>query len=309
MKHPGALFVLAAASVAAAADFEVKDEAAFKQMFPAGAKVERLATGLQFIEGPQWMPKGGFLVFSDIPANELKRWDVKGGVQAFRQPSQKANGNTLDREGRLLSAEHGGRRVSRAEADGAVVTLVDSFEGKKLNSPNDVVVKSDGSIWFTDPDYGLEGRPKELPGNYVYRFDPSTKSLAAVIKDFDKPNGLAFSPDESKLYVADSGKPHHIRVFNVARDGAVSGGDVFVTIDKGGPDGIRCDSKGHVWSSSGDGAQVFAPDGKLLVRILLPEAAANVSFGGPKGRTVFFTARKSLYAVETLATQAKRPKK
>jgi gluconolactonase len=186
---------------------------------------------------------------------------------------------------------------------------VDAFEGKKLSSPNDVVVKSDGTIWFTDPDYGLEGRPKETPGNYVYRFDPATKGLTAISKDFDKPNGLCFSPDESKLYVADSGKPHHIRVFNVARDGAVTGGDVFVTIDKGGPDGIRCDGAARVWSSSGDGAQVFGADGKLLVRILLPESAANLAFGGPKGRTLYLTARKSLYLVETSAAQAKRPKR
>lgn len=301
------VFLSALVAGGAAADLEVKDGAQFKKLFPAGAKVERLATGLQFIEGPQWM-KAGFLIFSDIPADELKRWDAKGGVQTFRKPSQNANGNTLDREGRLLSAEHGGRPVSRLEKDGQIVTVVDSFEGKRLSSPNDVVVKSDGTIWFTDPDYGLAGRPKETPGNYVYRFDPVAKALTPIAKDFDKPNGLCFSPDESKLYVADSGKPRHIRMFNVARDGAVSGGDVFVTIDKGGPDGIRCDGAGRVWSSTGDGAQVFGADGKLIVRILLPESAANLAFGGPKGRTLFLTARKSLYRVETLATQAKRPK-
>lgn len=296
------------AALAVAADFEVKDDAQFKKMFPSGAKVERLATDMQFVEGPQWMP-GGFLVFSDIPANELKRWDPKGGLQTFRKPSQQANGNTLDREGRLLSAEHAGRRVSRTEKDGTQVTVVDSFEGKKFSSPNDVVVKSDGTIWFTDPDYGLAGRPKETPGNYVYRFDPATKSLTPIAKDFDKPNGLCFSPDERKLYVADSGKPRHIRAFNVARDGAVTGGDVFAAIDKGGPDGIRCDTAGRVWSSSGDGAQVFDASGKLLVRILLPEAAANLAFGGPNGRTLYLTARKSLYAVETKVTQARRPKR
>ena len=139
--------------------------------------------------------------------------------------------------------------------------------------------------------------------------DPATKSLTPVAKDFDKPNGLCFSPDESKLYVADSGKPRHIRVFAIGGDGKASGGEVFATIDKGGPDGIRCDSSGRVWSSSGDGAQIFAADGKLIARILLPEAAANLGFGGPKGRTLYLTARKSLYAVETLATQAKRPKR
>jgi gluconolactonase len=163
--NPIRLFPLALAALAAGADFEIKDDAQFKRLFPANAKVERLATGLQFVEGPQWM-KGGFLVFSDIPADELKRWDAARGLQTFRRPSQQANGNTLDREGRLLSAEHGGRRISRAEkAGGEAVTVVESFEGKKLNSPNDVVVKSDGSIWFTDPDYGLAGRAKEQPAH------------------------------------------------------------------------------------------------------------------------------------------------
>ncbi|MDX1982858.1 MAG: SMP-30/gluconolactonase/LRE family protein [Bryobacteraceae bacterium] len=292
------------------ADFEIRDEAAFAKIFRPDAKVQRLETGLQFTEGPAWIARdGGYLVFSDIPANELKRWDPKGGLKTYRQPSQNANGNTVDREGRLVTAEHGGRRISRQEKDGSVATVVDSYEGRKLNSPNDVVVTSDGAIWFTDPDYGLAGRPKEQPGNYVYRYDPAAKSLIAVTKDFDKPNGLCFSPDESKLYVADSGKPRHIRVFQVSAGGAVSGGEVFAAIDKGGPDGIRCDASGRVWSSSGDGAQIFGADGKLIARILLPEAAANLTFGGPKGRTLYLTARKSLYSVEARAGGAKRPKR
>lgn len=302
--------LLVMAALAQGADFEIKDEAAFKKIFPAGAKVERLATGMQFVEGPVWLPdKGGMLVFSDIPANQLKKWDRAGGLGVFREPSNNANGNTLDGEGRLVSAEHGARRVSRTEKDGSVTTVVDAFEGKKLNSPNDVVVKSDGTIWFTDPDYGLAGRPKEVAGNYVYRFDPKTGTLTAVIKDFDKPNGLCFSPDERKLYVADSGKPRHIRVFPVSGDETVGEGQVFAVIDKGGPDGIRCDEGGRVWSSSGDGAQVFSADGKLLVRILLPESAANLAFGGPQGKTLFLTARKSLYAVETLVRDAKKGKR
>ncbi len=288
----------------AAADFEAVDEKEFRKLIGPEAKVTRLATGMQFVEGPVWMP-GGFLVFSDIPANELKKWDG-AAVTTFRKPSQNANGNTLDRTGRLLTAEHGGRRVSVAGADGNVETLVDSFEGKKLNSPNDVVVTRDGAVWFTDPDYGLAGRPKEQAGNYVYRFEPATKKLTAVVKDFDKPNGLCFSPDQKKLYVADSGAPRHIRVFDVAKDGTVTGGAVFAKIDKGGPDGIRCDGGGRVWSSSGDGAQVFAADGHLIGRILLPEAAANLAFGGKDGKTLFLTARKSLYAVETRVRAAKR---
>ncbi|MBY0502489.1 MAG: SMP-30/gluconolactonase/LRE family protein [Bryobacteraceae bacterium] len=286
-----------------AADFDAKDPSVLAKLFPKGAALRRLATDMQFIEGPVWMP-AGFLVFSDIPANELKRWDGQS-VASFRTPSQHTNGNTLDRQGRLISAEHDGR-LSRTEADGQVVTLVDSFEGKKLNSPNDAVVKRDGSIWFTDPDYGLGTRAKEQPGNYVYRFDPAKRAITAVVKDFDKPNGLCFSPDERRLYVADSGKPRHIRVFDVQLDGTLANGRVFATIDKGGPDGIRADEAGRIWSSSGDGAQVFSPDGQLLVRILLPEAAANLTFGGKDGRTLFLTARKSLYAVETRTRAPKR---
>ena len=299
--------LLASAGLMFAADFDVVDKAAFDKIFPADAKVERLATNMKFTEGPAWMTgQGGFLVFSDIPANELKRWDVKKGVAAFRQPSNNANGNTVDREGRLVTAEHGAHRISRTEKNGDVVTIVETHDGKKLNSPNDVVVKSDDTLWFTDPDYGLSGRTKEQQGNYVYRFDPRTKSLTPVIKDFDKPNGLCFSPDESKLYVADSGKPRHIRIFNVDRNGSVSGGEVFAAIDKGGPDGIRCDAAGRIWSSSGDGAQIFSPDGKLLARILLPEAAANLTFGGPNGQRMFLTARTSLYAVDTKTKMAPR---
>ena len=296
------LAILTLAFTTFAADFEIKDQAAFKKLFKKNARVQRLATDLQFVEGPVWMPQG-FLVFSDIPANELKRWDGRT-VSTFRKPSNHTNGNTLDRERRLISAEHDGR-VTRTETDGKVTNLVESFEGKRLNSPNDAVVKSDGTIWFTDPDYGLGQRAKEQPGNYVYRFDPTSRAITAVVKDFDKPNGLCFSPDESKLYIADSGKPHHIRVFDVQPNGTLSKGRVFVVIDKGGPDGIRADEAGRIWSSSGDGAQVFSTDGRLLARILLPEAAANLTFGGKGGHTLFLTARKSLYAVET-RTKAKR---
>ena len=298
-------FILPALALCAfAADFEVKDQAQFKKIFPAGAKVERLATDFQFIEGPAWMP-AGFLVFSDIPANHLKKWSPSG-VSVFRSPSNNANGNTIDLEGRLVTAEHGGRRISRTEKDGSVVSVIDAFEGKKFNSPNDVVVKSDGTIWFTDPAYGLAGRPKELDGDYVYRFDPKTGKTSVVVKDFDKPNGLAFAPGEKTLYIADSGKPRHIRAFSVNADGTLGAGSVFATIDKGGPDGIRCDAQARVWSSSGDGAQIFGPDGHLIARILLPESAANLAFGGPKGQTLFLTARKSLYKVETKVTNAKR---
>ncbi len=291
--------IIFALLLATAADFEIKDQKAFDRLFPKGAKVERLATDMQFIEGPVWLSKEKRLVFSDIPANELKHWTRAGGVKTFRKPSNNANGNTLDRGGAIVTAEHTAHRISRTRPDGSVEMLVEQFEDKDLNSPNDVVVKSDGSLWFTDPDYGLGQRKKAQEGNFVYRFDPASKTLTPVIKDFDKPNGLCFSPGEKKLYVADSGAPRHIRVFTVSADGrSVSGGEVFVKIDKGGPDGIRCDRAGNVWSSSGDGAQIFAPDGHLIARILLPEAAANLEIGDGM---LFLTARKSLYAVPVKA--------
>ncbi len=279
---------------ALAADFEIKDPKAFAKLFPKNAKVERLATGMKFIEGPIWVARDKRLIFSDIPANELKQWSRAKGVEPFRKPSNNTNGNTLDRQGNLVSAEHSAHRISRTLPSGSVEMVVEEFEGKALNSPNDVVVKSDGSIWFTDPDYGLGERKKLQAGNYVYRVDPKTKELTPVIKDFDKPNGLCFAPGEKKLYVADSGAPKHIRVFAVSADGkSVSGGEVFAKIDKGGPDGIRCDQSGNVWSSTGDGVQVFGPDGHLIARVLLPEAGANVELGDGM---LFVTARTSLYA-------------
>lgn len=293
--------VLVAALVARAAEFDIRNESEFKQLLPADAKVEKLAGSMGFIEGPQWFPgDGGYLVFSDIPANELKKWTKAGGLTTFRKPSQNANGNTLDGQGRLVSAEHSGRRISITEKDGTIKTVVDQFEGKKFNSPNDVVVKSDGSIWFTDPDYGLQNKAaKEQAGNFVFRFDPATGKTTAVVKDFDKPNGLCFSPDEKRLYIADSGKPRHIRVFAVLADGTLDAGKVFCAIDKGGPDGIRCDAAGRLWSSAGDGVHVFAADGALLGKILTPESPANLCFGGPGLKTLFITARKSLYAIPT----------
>jgi gluconolactonase len=194
---------------------------------------------------------------------------------------------------------------------GALKTVVDSFEGKKLNSPNDAVVKSDGTIWFTDPDYGLKTNPqtkkkegREQPGNYVYRHDPKTGKTTAVAKDFVNPNGLAFSPDEKTLYIADSGTPRHIRKFDVKADGSLYGGEVFCKIDQGGPDGIRVDRDGRVWSSAGDGVHIFAKDGPLIGKILVPEAPANLCFGGDDGKTLFITARKSLYSIRVAVAGA-----
>ncbi|MFN7140545.1 MAG: SMP-30/gluconolactonase/LRE family protein [Limisphaerales bacterium] len=252
---------------------------------------------MKFTEGPVWVKKdGGYLVFSDIPSDELKRWTRKEGLTTYRKPSANANGNTVDKRQNLISCEHSGRRVA-IEEGGSLKTLVDRYEGKRFNSPNDPVVKSDGTIYFTDPDYGLGKGTREIEGNYVYRYDPKTKIVTALVKDFDKPNGLCFSPDEKKLYIADSGKPRHIRVFDVQPDGTLANGKVFSEIDKGVPDGIRCDTKGRLWSSAGDGVHIFSPDGSLIGKILVPEGPANLCFGGPKGNTLFITARTSLYSI------------
>jgi gluconolactonase len=304
---PLALVLFAAAAPAQVAPVDATD---FAKCVAGDAKVEKLAGDLKFTEGPTWIGGAdGFLVFSDIPANELKKWKAGAGLTVFRSPSNNTNGNTTDPAGRLLSAEHSARRVSITQADGSAKTVVDSVDGKKLSSPNDLVVKSDGTIWFTDPPYGLpRGAPKEVDGNYVYRHNPKDGKTTVVSKEHDMPNGLAFSPDEKRLYVADSGRPHAIRVYDVKADGALSAGREFCVIDKGGPDGIRVDADGRVWSSAGDGVQVFSPEGKLVGRILCPESPANLCFGGPDGKTLFMTARTGLYSVPVKVTGAARPK-
>ena len=301
MKTTGLLLLPVIASIALTAAeserFFIANETEFRKCVAAEAQIKKLAGEMMFTEGPAWHPDG-FLVFSDIPANELKKWDPSEGVRTFRKPSHNANGNTIDRQGRLVSAEHSARRVSVTEKDGAARTLIDRHDGKKFNSPNDVVIKSDGTVWFTDPPYGTpKDQQKEQPGNYVFRFDPKANQTAVVSKDFDMPNGLVFAPDEKRLYVADSGRPRHIRVFEVSTENIVGEGKVFCKIDKGGPDGIRCDSEGRIWSSAGDGVHIFAPDGTLIGKILVPEAPANLCFGGQDGKTLFITARKSLYSI------------
>lgn len=307
--------LLALASLASA-----QENPEFQKLFPDDAKVERVAEGMKFTEGPVWLPISKHLVFSDIPSNELKKFTRKDGLSTFRAPSNNTNGNAIDAQGRLLSCEHSARRVTRTEPDGKITVLADKFDGKPLNSPNDLVVRPDGIIFFTDPDYGLpRGATKEQPGNYVYRLDPATGTVHALVKDFDKPNGIALSPDGKKLYVADSGRPRHIRAFDLADDGmSVANGKVLCTIDKGAPDGIRVDADGRIWSSAGDGVHVFTPDGQLLGKVLTPEipnpanpngpkvreGAANLGFGDDDGRTLYITARTSLYAIRTNVTWA-----
>jgi gluconolactonase len=286
-------------------------EDGFAALVSPEAKVTKIVEGRRFTEGPVWIDRdGGYLIFSDIPADEMFRWNPRdGSLTSFRKPSHNTNGNILDREGRLLSCEHSARVVSITDlATGAYRVLIERADGKRFNSPNDVVVKSDGTIWFTDPPYGLpKDQAKEMTANNVFRHNPSSGRTAIVVSDFDMPNGLCFSPDERRLYVADSGKPKHIRVFDVNADGTVSNGRLFCDIDKGVPDGIRCDERGNLWSSAGDGVQVFAPDGKLRGRILVPQSAANLCFGGADGKTLFITAQTSVYSIPVNVRPATRP--
>jgi len=252
---------------------------------------EKVASGFQFTEGPVWHPEG-FLIFSDIPANRIVKWTAPGKTATFRKPSGNSNGLTFDRQGRLIACEHGNRRVSRTELDGNVVTLADKYQGKRLNSPNDVVVKSDGSIYFTDPPYGTPRGQKELPFNGVFRISPDGK-LALLAKDFDRPNGLAFSPDEKKLYVADTARSH-VRAFDVQPDGTLKGGKEFVGVS--GPDGMKVDSKGNLYVTS-RGITVFDAKGRTIGEIEFPERPANCCFGDADNKALFATARTSLYKV------------
>jgi gluconolactonase len=275
------------------------------------AKVERLATGLRWAEGPVWIGDQRCLLWSDIPNNRILRWDEEtGGVSVFRKPSNFTNGNTRDRQGRLISCEHGGRRVRRTEYDGTITTLADRFDGKRLNSPNDVVCKSDGSIWFTDPVFGILGyyegyaAEPELPMN-VYRLDPETGQLSLAADGINAPNGLAFSPDESILYVVESrSTPRNILAFDVVDGGRkLRNKRVVIDAGPGTPDGFRCDVKGNLWCGWGmgsaelDGVMVFNPDGKPIGRIALPERCANLCFGGTHRNRLFMAGSTALYAL------------
>lgn len=289
------------------------------------AAVERLYTGTRWAEGPVWFGDGRYLLFSDIPNNRMLRWlEDTGEVSTFRAPSNYSNGNCRDRQGRLLTCEHDTRRLTRTEYDGTVTVLMDRFQGKMLNAPNDLAVHSDGAIWFTDPGYGImtnyEGHKAsfELPTN-VYRLDPKTREATVVVNDLDKPNGICFAPDEKRLYLVDTGLPKRpgdprpIYVYEVVDGIRLANKRLFVNMAPGSSDGIRCDVDGNVWSAAGwgpedyNGVHVFAPDGTLIGKIHLPEACANLCFGGTKKNRLFMAASQSLYAVYVDTQGAQMP--
>jgi len=299
----------------------------FAQYRQGNAAIERLYTGARWAEGPVWFADGRYLIFSDIPNNRILRWvEDTGEVSVFRHPSNNTNGNTRDRQGRLISCEHDSRRVTRTELDGSITVLMDHYQGKRLNAPNDVVVHSNGSIWFSDPGYGIlssyEGHvaPFELPTN-VYRLDSQSGEATVVVGEMRRPNGLCFSPDEKKLYICDTGVtdgpeyPHNIRVYDVVDGGRLANGRVFAEIGPGLAlaDGIRCDADGNIWAGTGwggedsNGVQVFAPDGTLIGKIHLPEICANLCFGGAKRDRLFMAGSTSLYALYVGAHGALRP--
>jgi gluconolactonase len=308
------------------AEVEVLDERF--RFFGGDHVLERLHTGCRWTEGPAYFPAGRYLVFSDIPNDRLLRWDETTGVVGeFLRPSGYANGHSVDRQGRLLSCEHGNRRVTRTEADGSVTVLADAYDGKRLNSPNDVVERADGSVWFTDPAYGIDSdyeghrAESEIGGCHVYRIDPVTGQVAIVADDFDRPNGLAFSADERQLYITDSERDH-IRLFSVTEDSVtedgvtedsvtagarLEGGAVFATCDAGTFDGIRLDSAGRIWSSAGDGLHCFDPDGTLIGTLRVPETVANLEFGGPQRNQLFICATTSLYSIRVNVTGVAYP--
>jgi len=280
--------------------FKINDKEEFDKIASKGSKVKKLAGGFIFTEGPVWVNEDngdGYLIFSDIQGNKLRKWSSKHGISIFREISNHANGNTLDLQGRLITCEHGSRTVTRTEKNGKITTLINRYNGKKLNSPNDPVVKSDGTIWFADPPYGLldSGERQEQPKNYVFRLDPKTRKITPVVSNFSAPNGICFSPDEKKLYIADTSEGH-IRVFNVKSNNTLDKGKIFCDI--GMPDGIRCDAEGRLYSNAMDGIHIYSQNGSLIGKILVPETPANLGFGGENNQTLFITARTSLYAVK-----------
>lgn len=292
----------------------------FRDLVPPNSWVERLHTGMRWTEGPVWFADGQQLIFSDIPNDRLLRWVDGLGAGVFREPSGYSNGNTRDLQGRLVTCEHGQRRLTRTEPDGSVTVLVDRYQGRRLNSPNDVVVKSDGTIWFTDPPYGIIGNYEgyqarmELDGCYVFRLDPVSGELRVVTNRLTRPNGLAFSLDEKTLYVSDSARSHDpqgahdILALSLSDDGTARSQTLFASIEPGLADGFRLDAAGNVWTSAGDGVHCYAPSGKLLGKIHIPETVSNVVFGGRRLNRLFVTATTSVYSVYLAVCGAARPR-
>jgi len=287
--------------------FEIVDPR-FRNYILGNASLEQLATGFRWIEGLVWMGDWNCLLFEDLPRNRIMRWSEADGVSIYREPSNYTNGQTRDRQGRLISCSHRGRCLYRTEHDGRVVTLVDRHDGRRLNAPNDVAVKSDGTIWFTDPLYGISndyegGRQKSEQSPALYRLDPASGNLRIAAADFDGPNGLAFSPDESRLYVAETGdqttdKPKQfIRVFDVGAHGKLSGGGAFAKIEPGYCDGMTVDEDGNVWSSAADGVHCVSPAGDLLGKVLVPYRISNLKFGGPFRNRLFIGGSQTLYSI------------
>lgn len=287
--------------------FDIVD-ARFAHYILPNAPLEVLATGFRWIEGLVWIGDANCLLFQDLPRDRTMRWIEEAGVSVFRSPSRFANGQTRDRHGRLIACSHGERCLFRTEHDGGITRLVDRFEGKRLNSPNDVVVKSDGTIWFTDPLYGIQtdyegGRRSSELGPAVYRFNPTSNVLTIVADDFDGPNGLAFSPEEKRLYISETGDQTSddpkqcVRVFDVRSDGTLAGGAVFHTIAPGYCDGMRIDEDGNLWSSAADGVHCIDPDGRLLGKILVPHRVSNLEFGGALKNRLFIGGSQTLFSI------------
>ncbi len=297
------------------AEYEILDDR-FKELVLPNVQLQQIATGHLWTEGPVWVPAQNCLYFSDIPAQKLFRWSPDNVVSLFRKNTDFANGNTLDTHGRLVTCSHGRRRLERVEVDGSIGSLASEYEGKPLNSPNDVVVKSDGSIWFTDPTYGIMGNyegnrgVQEQEARNVFCLSADGEALTSVSAELSQPNGLAFSPDETRLYVADSGGSHDpaveatIFAFDVSPDNRLSNKRSFAVVSPGFPDGLRVDHLGNLWTSSADSVQCYAPDGTHLGKIFVPEVVSNLEFGGPRNTRMFITASTSVYAIHVNVEKA-----
>ena len=287
----------------------------YLELIDRDTEIQKHWTGCEWAEGPVYFPEGDYVLWSDVPNDRILKFDAHSGVTTvFREPCNNTNGHFRDQQGQLVSCEHAANRISRTAPDGSVTGLVDNWQGKRLNSPNDLVVKSDGTIWFTDPPYGIlsnrEGnqRESELEGNFTYRFDPKSKELSIVDNVADRPNGLAFSPDETMLYLADTGEPKDITVFNVTKDSVtLSNRRLFAKVRPGAADGLRVDDRGYIWTSARDGVQCYSPNGSLLGKILIPEqATANLVFGDKDGKRIYICGDTSLYSVRVKVAGAGR---